>query len=66
MKAYKIIWALLRHPFNDVMFGNYTITHVSYNHYLKEYNMQSIITKISDNETIYNTGIDSQANCIGV
>lgn len=65
MTVYKLIWKLLRHPFSDITFNNYTITHVSYNHYLKEYNTQSIITKISDNETIYNNGTDSQANCTG-
>lgn len=65
MTAYKLIWKLLRHPFSDVTFSNYTITHVSYNHYLKEYNIQSITTKINDNETIHNTGTDSQANCAG-
>lgn len=56
MIAYRLIWKLLRHPFSDVTFGNYTITHVSYNHYLREHNMQSITTKI--NEAIHNT-VDS-------
>lgn len=62
MIAYKLIWKLLRHPFSDVMFGNYhTVTHVTYNHYFKEYDLQSITTKISDNETIYNNGANKMS-----
>lgn len=62
MKAYKLIWELLRHPFSDVTFSNFTITHISYNRYLREYNMKSVTTKISNYETIYNTGADRQAD----
>lgn len=62
MKAYKLIWALLRHPFSDVTFNNYTITHISYNHYLREYDMSSITNKINNYEAIHDTCPDRQAD----
>lgn len=58
MKAYKLIWKLLRHPFSDVAFNNFTITHISYNRYLREYDMKSITTKISNNEKVFQ-GVNS-------
>ena len=62
MKAYKLIWRLLRHPFCDVTFSNFTITHIDYNRYLREYDMKSITTKISNDETIHNTRPDHQTD----
>lgn len=58
MKAYKLIWNLLRHPFSDVTFNNFTITHISYNSYLREYNIKSITTKINNNEKVFR-GVNS-------
>ncbi len=42
MKAYKLIFELLKHPFGDVVFsGVYKITHTKYNRYLKQHTLES-------------------------
>lgn len=43
MKAYKLIFELLKHPFSEVrMISKYKITHVRYNTYDREYTLDSI------------------------
>jgi hypothetical protein len=43
MKAYKLIFELLKHPFGDVVFsGVYKITHTMYNRYLKHHTIESL------------------------
>lgn len=43
MKAYKLIFELLKHPFGDVVFsGVYKITHTKYNRYLKQHTLESL------------------------
>ena len=47
MKAYKLIFELLRHPFGDVVFsGVYKITHTKYNRYLKHHTLESLTDEI--------------------
>lgn len=43
MKAYKLIFELLKHPFGDVVFsGVYKITYTKYNRYLKQHTLESL------------------------
>ena len=43
MRAYKLIWDLIKHPFGDVVFcGVYKITHTKYNRYLKHHTLESL------------------------
>lgn len=47
MKAYKLIFELLKHPFGDVVFsGVYKITHTKYNKYLKHHTLESLTDEI--------------------
>lgn len=47
MKAYKLIFELLKHPLGDVVFsGVYKITHAKYNRYLKQHTLESLTDEI--------------------
>lgn len=47
MKAYKLIFELLKHPFGGVVFsGVYKITHTKYNRYLKQHTLESFTDEI--------------------
>lgn len=47
MKAYKLIFELLKHPFGDVVFsGVYKITYTKYNQYLKHHTLESLTDEI--------------------
>lgn len=46
MKAYKVIFKLLRHPLSEVeVFGQYVVTHVSYNKYMRRFTLDSVTDK---------------------
>lgn len=43
MKAYKLIWELLKHPFAEIrLLGNYICTGVRYSNYSKYFTLDSI------------------------
>lgn len=46
MKAYKVIFELLKHPFADVrLINSYICNHIRYNSYCKEFSLESIDNK---------------------
>lgn len=62
MKAYELIWKLLRHPFADVRFsGVKIISHCFYNRYLKQHTLESLTDEIP-NDTTREIQRDSRGN----
>ena len=52
MKAYELIWDLLRHPFGEVLFcGTFKITHTKYNRYLKHHTLESMTDEFAESES---------------
>lgn len=48
MKAYKVIFELLKHPFADVsLINSYVCNHIRYNRYCKEFSLESVDNKIN-------------------
>lgn len=46
MKAYKVIFELLKHPFADVcLLNRYVCNHIRYNSYCKEFSLESVDDK---------------------
>ena len=67
MKAYELIWDLLKHPFGEVVFcGVYKITHTKYNRYLKHHTLESMTDEFVESESTEEVVKSScDANMIG-
>lgn len=53
MKAYELIWDLIKHPFGEVVFcGVYKITHTKYNRYLKHHTLESLTDEYVESDSV--------------
>lgn len=64
MKAYKLIFELLKHPFSDVtLISTYILTNVRYNNYDKKFLLESIKDSKEDNYELPVSYITDEREC---